>query len=270
MIDNDLFIMTDNLHRIGSSKDTCEDYSYSSYEGFIALGDGTSNSSFTDVGARLLVNKKIDFIRKNIYEEDTLVLNETLKIVDILGLSKYSLASTLNYVYVKNDLYQVGLLGDGVVVCRRSVDKVLEVWNFNFSEDSPYYLIYELDARDKKSWLDKFDPKLIRELNLIYPDGIIDPDTYVEVTDITDGFRGIEYNTSLKEYDLVVLLSDGIHSFKDSHNQEISYLNVIHEMFKNIDFTDDFINRSYSRYLSKYKSYRHHEDLSIAGIHASF
>jgi hypothetical protein len=269
-MNSELFIMADNLYRIGSSKDICEDYSYSSYEGFIALGDGVGNSSFTDLGSRILVNKKIDLIRKNIFAEDTFVIEECTKITDILGLSKYSLASTLNYAYITGDFYQLGILGDGAVLCRRSVDKVLEVWNFKFSDDSPYYLIYETDKQDKKAWLEKFNPQLIRELNLIYPDGSIDLETHVEITNINEEFQGIEYNPSIKEYDCVVLLSDGIHSFRDKNNHKISYLNVISEMFMDIDLNDNFINRSYFKYLKTFKSYSHHEDLSIAGIHASF
>jgi hypothetical protein len=196
------------------------------------------------------------------------------------GISDYSLTATLGYVIKDDHGFHTVFHGDGVIVARKRDTKDLEVYTVEFPSNAPYYLVYEIKPHDKKNWIENFQSNLVLSRNFISREGIIDSNFYRDEYEVDEDFAGFNHTFSAEEYDMVVLISDGIETFYKIENSSIPYsqpvkkhinhLKMVKDLFKFKDGIDDvFLNKAFSSYMDKShtRDWYHSDDLSMAGLY---
>ena len=93
--------------------------------------------------------------------------------------------------------------------------------------------------------------------------------------------KNFEFTCDMYDFDLVVLMSDGIHSFKEieqslvpyakTFQRDIDYLEVSKELFQFKQMNGVFIQRRCQKFFKncKGKGWYHFDDFSMAGIYVS-
>lgn len=267
-------IQIDSHFNIGSSHIRCEDYAHSvelpDKVFFAGLADGCSSSVDTDVGARLVVLDAIRAAKKGA-PYHTKISTVTRDIVRGSGLHPTSLDATslcLTYKEGARDI-RASISGDGVVCARiRGLEDEWRVLRYTYSWNAPGYLNY--CDYDNKGRLERFlscQPTRTRE-HYYRVQGVRSPTVHSHVDfTLTTAAECIPFDVD--SYDLVVVFSDGIESFRDSRGDEVPYGQVLTNLLNFKNYSGEFVTRRLRRFLKTCTKagWTHYDDVSMAAIY---
>lgn len=272
-------ISADAYFRKGYSHLVCEDYAVASTLGtvpYAIVSDGCSSSPRTDVGARLLASAAAASLKTGNGFEPYAVIQKASDAARILELHPDSLDATLSVAYYYNQKFHISLTGDGVIVLRRRSGEILTAV-YSFSPEMPPYLNYIMDVSRKESYMN------------------VQPDMSVHVEPCNEEFQQIFWRSTERgykgqgfdplvasfevpaaEYDLVVLLSDGIETFRKLEpSMSIHFSEIIDEILAFKSYAGEFITRRCNKFFKSLKTrfdgmnVDHSDDFSIASLYIS-
>ena len=272
-------MIVDSYFEIGSSHEVCQDYTSESLSA-VAISDGCSSNAHSDLGSRILAKNAISQISSNnkIIDPKGLIIKSKF-IADNLDLSQFDLNATLLTISASNPKScKVQVFGDGVIVARERNSQDLYVIDISYESGAPFYLQYLLDDKLVEGWKEKYGPQYTYKTSYVRKDGTIEPISEMKL-DTFKNELGFEEEFKYKDWDLVTVLSDGIHSFQEKEvsliggKEPINYLNyldVIQELFKFKLTNGVFIKRRCNKFFNKHcksNNWSHYDDFSMGGIY---
>jgi|SaaInlV_200m_DNA_4_1039719.scaffolds.fasta_scaffold13310_2 hypothetical protein len=258
----------DHHFAIGSTHKVCEDYARSGEtpggRPYAVVADGCSSSPDTDFGSRFLTMTAIECLTLYGMIKPEWVAWRTKDRVS-LPLPVRCLDATLLTLLGNDDEIYASVAGDGVVVAKYRDGKVM-VLDVDY-KGAPGYLSYLLDQS-------RFDLYISEGYGIrtakVYVDG-------VETTVIEDGFKittpdefETGMNFSLAECEMVMVCTDGVHSFVDADHNPVPMLDVVQHLVSIKSYTGEFLQRRLRRFLTKTcpnLGWTHGDDLGVAAIY---
>lgn len=279
----------DSFFTIGDSHSVCQDYALSSDKlPFASLSDGCSSNPHSDIGSRILVSKLNHLVNRGYSLDNSKEFAFKSKFaLENLGYSPDNLNATLMSVGIVEEdgvkSFKVQGFGDGLVVARYRDSQDFYVTDIKYPSGAPFYLSYLTDDRVLNGWKNKYSPKI--ELSTYNLD--CEKSTVTPIMDLTldKGFKpengDFQYSEEfdLDSYDLVLAISDGIHSFtKKDHSlrpysrpitSDVPFLEILPCLLDFKVMNGVFIQRRMSKFLEhcKKNNLSHYDDLSIAGLY---
>ncbi len=272
---------TDYIFRMGATHSICQDYAVASQKGeqaFALLSDGCSGvavkgdpgSPHTELGARFLVLATSHHLQ-DLFDGDfpkQKVAIEADGMIRQARLRRIALDATLLAAVKQGRYTRTFQIGDGVVAGRYR-DGRIRYYTLKFGGNRPYYLSYSLDEARENQFYE--EAKTVTTMTNLYTPGQ-GWGQAVETTVELAGFRLCQQHLFADdEYEVVLLLSDGIESFMRKGTTEPVSLEAVLEQvcaFKN--YQGDFITRRCVAFLTRFcvdKGWVHNDDFSCTGIY---
>lgn len=277
----------DHVFVQGSTHQVCQDYAYSHVSvstghllgAFAIAADGCSSSPHTDVGARLLALEAGLMAACDVDLSDVgtarKVYRDVLVPWAIRGASCLDATLLVAQAIPGRDLLRVVAWGDGVLVRRRRSDGGLEVVRISFlgpggePSDYPVYLAYFADERRLASVLARSPVRRLETWDLAsgQPSQV--------AVEAVQGAPAFAWTGSVEQYDLVVILSDGVDTFYRKvesgtwkHPERVGLVDVIEPLVR-FHGAGPFVQRRVTRALRDLArgGITHADDLSVAAIH---
>ena len=272
-------IYSDSFFKMGNSHDICQDYAmdYQDDKRSVAvLGDGCSSNPNSDFGSKLLVANTLDMLKNDSFNPNDIIYRSKY-LISSLGLHQSNLNSTLLSVSLSDrEDFKVRVFGDGVIVARDKFSQDLHVINIEYPSGAPFYLQYLLSKEDIATWESKYSSKVIVTKSFIEntENGSIKEYSKEELAYLNNYLY--ETTFDLKRYDLVAVLSDGVHSFRElersivpyGHDKyrDVPYLQIIKELFEFKLLNGVFVKRRCKKFFKDKYNLTHYDDFSIAAI----
>jgi serine/threonine protein phosphatase PrpC len=259
----------DSAFVIGKTHAVCQDYVVAK-PNCVILSDGCSSSPDTDIGARLLVrcaekNFKIGET-KNIASLHLLAAAEALELAWMLGLEPQSIDATLVTAHFEHGELIVACSGDGVIILQNRW-RGIEVYSISYPSGFPCYPSYTHQPDRLASSDFEKEVRCFRGLGseALRLDHARTSNARTEI---------LKFNAS--DYEFVVLVSDGIHSFSSTTGstssrgtRSIEFQTIARELvaFKNV--RGEFVGRRLKRFLKDvaFNGWQHADDLSVGAIY---
>lgn len=255
---------TDAFFTTGKQHNVCQDYALASRD-VVVLSDGCSSSPHTDVGARLLCRMVLQH-----GSAEGLVRAQAL--LEPLGLPPESLDATLLMARwdPSTRSVQVSVHGDGLVVARRR-DGTHLVIDTSYPSGAPLYPSYDVDLARRDRYALEFGTT---RRTTTYDNGT-QVETEAEVLGEGGGSTTVTtYEFYADMFDLVILLSDGAHTFRrplgmSGATEAVPLSTVIGEVLAIKGFVGEFVTRRAKKFLKNAiaKGWHHDDDFSVAAIY---
>lgn len=269
----------DAFFAIGKTHMICQDYAKSGFQQhglpYAVLSDGCSTSEDTDVGARILCSTTASNMRWigrecSFQDREPAIIEEARQGIETIKMPLRCLDATLLAAYWSEREGKVGIRvsirGDGVVVARGRDGKSC-IYSIEHTHNAPRYLSYDLEPKRLEAYLEMYG----------------DRSRIQTIISNTDCNEVMEYNGhgedrffSASDYDLVMLLSDGVHSFQEKVTTgtsrtlvDISFLAVIDQLLNIRSQTGKFLQRRCHKFLTNFcplHNWQHADDFSAAAI----
>jgi serine/threonine protein phosphatase PrpC len=280
---------TDSFFAIGKTHMVCEDYARSGRteerHPYAIVCDGCSSSEDTDIGARALATSlaaRVEDLCTGKYSTDRVMNDAAAHAGMALFAAKVedrALDTTVIAAYrvekEGKEGVQVSMRGDGVVVARlRSGEFFL--YTVDHEHNAPRYLNYDRDSRRLEGYMRKFGDKAASRVyvskfgNDRPKDGWV-PELYVEFNGHPD-----DWFFDAAEYDLVMVLSDGVQTFQQmvtngtSKNLvDIPVEEVVRHLLQIKGTKGEFLKRRCHKFLTRHcvtHNWQHYDDFSAAAI----
>jgi len=274
-------VETDYYFRMGATHSVCQDYAAAGHteeRAYAVLSDGCSGeaksdpgSPHTDFGARFLVRSTLyhlpdlfdgDFPLQKVAVEADGMIRQT-------RLSRLAMDATL-LAAVKSGRYtRTFQIGDGVIAGRTRSGGI-RYFTLKFGGNMPYYLGYTLDERREDDFLAK--AKTVTRTTNLYTPG----EGWGQATEITEDIIDFkicqQHLFNHEEYDVVLLMSDGVESFMRKGTTTSIPLETVLEQVCAIKNTQgEFITRRCNAFLQRFcaeNGWIHNDDFSCAGIYS--
>lgn len=256
---------TDSAFVIGKTHSVCQDYVVATPRCLI-LSDGCSSSPNTDIGARLLVKCAEKSFKtgetKDIASLHATAAAEALELASLLGLEPQSVDATLLTAHFEQGELVVACSGDGAIILLNRMSGI-EAYSISYPSGFPFYPSYTHQPDRLASSQFQKEVRCFRGLRseALRPDKESTSNTRTEI---------LRFNAS--DYEFVVLVSDGIHSFtsttsKASRSMEFPTIAKELVAFKNV--RGEFATRRLNRFLKDAgkNGWQHADDLSIGAIY---
>lgn len=259
----------DAFFAIGQSHTVCQDYARAD-QGRAVVADGCSSSLDSDVGARLLATTAQNCLDARGELDFEWVVWRAAASAQLLGIDPAAgcLDATLMCAFPSGERIRVMVAGDGVIAARRrdnriEADKKIEAWHIDYC-NAPAYLSYLVDRRRMQSYLKEGFGGLTVKRTV---DGVVASKTISPEPDF-------HYRIDLdpRRYDLVLLLSDGVTSFRKSKDETVDAVPLIDVLRQIMAFKStrgEFVVRRCRRFLRRFcaeAGWSHSDDLAVAGI----
>ena len=281
---------TDHIFRIGATHSVCEDYAQSGGIDDAAtaiVSDGCSSSPHTDIGARLLTMNFLPWAAAGVQVRNKQLMQQILtKCLYALTLPLEALDATVLIAQATTKTITVTAWGDGFIVLRKR-NGTFETHKITFrtkdGKPSPYpvYLAYFMDC-PITGWETKLIERLehvmvqspIREIVKVSSDGSAEV-----MQERVAGNRAYTIEAPTEEYDMVMVLSDGLDSFYRTETMgtwkqtlEVDPFHVINDLMTFKSMKGDFLQRRVQKLLKGYEreNIRHADDFSVAAIHIEY
>lgn len=236
---------------------------------YAIISDGCGSSKDTDFGSRLLVRLAKNYLEvfqyKNNITSDILddikfkIINTAKNIIDNLGMDHQCLDATLIISIIKDDSIYTYWWGDGSTIYVNNKFELISASSTFFDCNAPYYLSYELDEKNKESYLDSVKFKKVKTFDLT-SESVLEYNSNYEVFNM---FK-IEDNTKCH-----IITSDGIESFFNCRTgKKIPSIEIIKELINIKSEKGEFIQRrvkSMLHSLAKRDIYNN-DDLSVCAF----
>jgi|SaaInl4_150m_RNA_FD_contig_51_600769_length_3050_multi_6_in_0_out_0_2 hypothetical protein len=258
-------MQVDSFLTKGTAHSICEDYIRHGTKPFpyVILSDGCSSSHNTDIGARILVSQAHRTFLDDMFVEfkadkglslpKFTVLQPSLDVVTLMGLDHACLDATLMCAMVVEDQILVRVFGDGSII-QIMKDGRVQIMNYSYAENAPFYLSYLKSSEDVEKYLKKFSPYVFEKR---YFAGVNMYNNNIPVN------KPFQINIPKKDVKAVLIASDGIESFSGDFADNI--VEVVNEFtsFKNIK--GEFVKRRSNKAIKKLGT--HYDDISIGGFY---
>lgn len=255
---------TDAFFTTGKQHNVCQDYT-SAAPAVVVLSDGCSSSPHTDVGARLLC-------RMALLHGPLDGTSYAKALLPQLGLPSESLDATLLLAHwdPTTSSVRVFVHGDGLVVARRR-DGTHLVIDTSYPSGAPLYPNYSTDLPRRERYAQEFGT--VRRITML--DGDLKDETEAPLQNGGGWGSGVSsYEFPATLFDLVLLLSDGAHTFHSpvgrlGATEPIPFSTVIGEMLAIKSFAGEFITRRAKKFLkdAAAKGWHHDDDFSVAALY---
>lgn len=233
-------MITDSHYIIGSTHQTCQDYTCHN-DDIIVVSDGCSSSKDSDIGSRILARS----ILTNIYRNPSYIINESLSTILSLGLDDTALDATLLFAYYEDDSFKVTISGDGHLITK--VDNIVVDYNFSYKNNMPPYLSYSLHS--KYSEIIKLYSPVCKLTKTTYLNQNVESVEIIENDNIINHFE-----LPADTIDYLFLTTDGLDSFDSSKVLELTSIKVP---------TKNFLKRKMLRIS---ESFKHFDDFGCAAF----
>lgn len=292
----DYQIEVDSFYTKGYSHEECQDYATThkfvddrNQDQYIAtIADGCSRSFRSDVGARMLALSSMGKISSLPHNYVTLTHQASLLMDNYmyyLGgfIGEFSWDSTL---FVARTIYkptgelggiQVQITGNGFILARRREDLIWDVLEIEYPSGSPAYLSYFRNSiEDKRRWKEYVKQELGHRLWKFYSFNKEDVVAETVQEDVVETMEQVElahfYNA--KDYDLVLIASDGLSQFDFPNQTKLDLKDYIRLIINHVlcfnSFKEEFIKSRINRFFSKEidtLGWRISDDISISGFY---
>ena len=200
------------------------------------------------------------------------------------GLGDGCLDATLGYVFADETYFRAFLAGDGAIAAlKKSGEKWAAI--IEYPSGAPPYLSYSLDEDRTQLYLKATNgcPFTIDtyewEASIPYekPEMVM-PELYYKETIEDEGMHSHFFAFPRDEYDLIMVMSDGICSFQKPKNSEttkyfepVDPIGVIDDLLDVKSPKGDFIKRRCKRVMKNLclkAGWKHIDDFSVAAIHS--
>ena len=248
---------------IGKSHKVCQDYSLAiTSSETVVLSDGCSSSPMTDWGSRLLCLEAAE-------NGPELACSRIFgSVLPKLSLPPECLDATLLHASVMGDCVRAKMLGDGLIVGRRRGGGWVGIKS-EFPSGAPRYSSYDLDPARRENYLKAFGASWVIST---FMDGSLVMDERRELKN--EVLLPYVVDFQIEEFDLVLLMSDGVFSFSKPDGsmggrKGVPLEEVVSEMLQIKGFAGEFIFRRMRKFLkdSAAAGWSHDDDFSVAGIH---
>jgi len=258
----------DTFIEIGSQHKICEDYIVSDTDPipFIVISDGCSSSKNTEMGSMIICHLAKQYIKYRTefpidYNKMGLWVIHNAELVSRqLGLNPHCLNATLIVAYEYEGEINAHFYGDGCFITKGEMGLTTHI--VEYTKNAPYYLAYQLDAKDHRLY-DQLN--VDKTITTIYGDGTntqiiekaYDAETTVRVTTDTD---------------ITLIASDGLQSFIKKENSKITQRFGPRDIIMPfIDFKTTkgkFLKRRMSKQVKAYTkdNILHFDDLSVGAF----
>lgn len=282
-------IHTDSFFCIGSTHDVCQDYAFSGSWGSdrhaVIVSDGCSSSPDTDFGSRLLVKAKEHVLLfgpgggTGEFSGQDAILLQADRSLHAVRLSRDCLNATLMTAEYHKETNKVcvEVYGDGVVVARKRHTHEYVVCSLEFRSGAPYYLRYQMSPHAKEAYLKKFGFMFQEKKYCITSTGEI-------LSECGAAFDQANYNVDAPwesefdahDFDMVAVLTDGIHSFQQRvetatsvKNDPVPFLQVVKQVMAFKNYNGVFVKRRCARAMKEFteKGIFHYDDFSMGAIY---
>jgi len=274
----------DSFFAIGKTHMVCEDYARAGLtedgHPYAVVCDGCSSSPDTDFGARLLATSAVFQMRwicrgeGSFMIRDSQILSAAANAANEIDVNMRCLDATVVAAYRAvqdgNEGVKVSMRGDGVVVARHR-DGSYVIQAVDHDHNAPRYLSYELDEDRMGGYMKRYgDRSRMRQFDHA-------GDTMHDWT-ITEEFDGHLEDRFFpaKDYDLVMVLSDGVQTFQRVVRTGTSKMldnvpveQVIERLLKIKGTNGEFLKRRCHKFLTKFcaiNEWQHADDFSAAAI----
>lgn len=268
----------DHFFLMGGAHKVCEDYARSGFisdRAFALGGDGCSGAKDTDFGSRLLVRAAHNWLPSDYAIEPFCrsVAATAQTYARTLAMSSESLASTLLSLWQVGENIQARIMGDGVLAAR-DFNGYWYVLEFEFPDNAPYYLKYELNANNKFNFIASAqggnETAEATVLRYSWAPGKLDKEPAIfqinrrMYVDKPFCFQ----KTWLPQFDIVLIASDGLSSFTDVNNKPVETWRVLNELLRFKGLKGEFIQRRCRRAFDRFAEiqWKNQDDVFVAGI----
>lgn len=269
----------DAFFAIGSSHLVCQDYARAGAVArengaavpYAIVADGCSSSPDTDFGARLLTAAAVRCLGDREHFDPAWTIREAARAADA-SVGRQCLDATLLVAYpVPGGGVRVRVCGDGVVVARRRGGRVA-VWEIGFATGAPGYLSYLLDEQRLARYLRQGHGE---RLVTAWEDGAVVAERRSAARRGPDGRPagfawGVDFGPG--EVDLVLLATDGVHSFRRSGDlgpEGVPIAEIVGHLTAFRTLAGAFLARRCRSFLTRFCSdngWCHHDDFGAAAI----
>ncbi len=234
----------DHYYVMGKTHLFCQDYTCAGQTPvpFIIVSDGCSSSQGTDIGSRLLCLAARQLLKDlplqngisallDYHSFGKTVINDAAQLAQTLQVSEEVLDATLLVAVAFEDIIQVYVYGDGVIALQ-SPDKQIAFIDVEFVHNTPFYLSYWLNNRDRAQYaaLDGF-PLRIHDSRM--------PQNTEFAFDTPLAFQ-----FERKRYPCLALFSDGVKQYYHyQHKTTLGLSDVLTELLSFKQNTEDFVKR---------------------------
>jgi len=274
---------TDSFFAIGKTHMVCEDYARSGRteerHPYAIVCDGCSSSKDTDIGARALATSlaaRIEDLCTGKHSVDRVMGDAAAHANMALFAAKVTdraLDATVVAAYrVEKDGkegVQVSMRGDGVVVARMR-DGNIFIETIDHLHNAPRYLNYDLDLGRMAGYVKKFGDKNMSKVTTHRQDG-----WDMAFTNEFEGHPN-DWFFDAETWDLVMVLSDGVHTFQQKVTGNTSQTlvdvpveQVVTQLLQIKGTKGEFLKRRCHKFLTKFceeNQWQHYDDFSAAAI----
>jgi len=266
---------SDSIFTIGADHTICDEYARDgqipkSDRAFAIVSDGCSSSPDTDLGARFLTLALIRELTR-FYELSSVYPNLLSVLRNVIHkahencfepLSADCLDATLLLAYEQEDRKVcVAVSGDGVILARTRTGAI-HSWELD-AGNAPLYLSYILNKEKFEEYLKLGHGKLTVTHRV--------DNHIVAQSELQLGWYDLYYQLEFdpQEYDLVMLLSDGVLSFRGADQIQVSLHSVLLRLLDNIGTDKVFLRKQCHEFLDwicPKLGWQHTDDFSAAAI----
>ena len=223
-------VSTDAHYIIGMEHDYCQDYAIAGTfrdKNFAVVCDGCSSAANSDLGARLLALAFKEAVHTYSFDSENFPLDEIHRSVKSMCMATQAIthiydeaffATVVAAVQHGKNLW-VWMQGDGVFAIKRRDGKVLIYTCNNSVHNAPAYLAYTWDKQSIESYLKMQEITINTQI-------VIENSVEVERSILNTFYADPSCATYLIRFDVdeiesVIVLSDGIESFRADTTQDI-------------------------------------------------
>ena len=272
--------VTDSFFSIGKTHTVCQDYARSSNgygHPYAIISDGCSTSADTDFGARLITTATEAYMNEmcpyhTLGDYDFRIIQDAERAAVQISVSRLCLDATLVAAYRGTDPdgrsgIRVSVRGDGVIVARKRNGDFMIV-TFDHEENAPMFLSYDLDNHRRLGYLSRFGEAATKS---VYHS---DTESWTEVPYVGQPDDQFFHED---DYDLVMVLSDGVKTFHRIEQTDTSKKlvtipveEVVPHLLKTKSYTGHFLQRRCQKFFSRHcerEGWQHADDFSAAAIY---
>lgn len=243
-------MITDAVFKIGASHKVCQDYAIAT-PSKVVICDGCSTGRHVDVGARVLAHM-----------DDVFSTEAFTAVTKHLSLEQPDMSSTyLRLMDINSQAFTFLRIGDGFLF--RKVGETLEVHEYHYKGNAPYYIAYQHFGMDEQ-WQSQFSDNAAIETIWTFGKDfkLVDKKEqpcsgqkqFIEIWGVDQDYIGIA--------------SDGLSSFQDSNKNPVALDKIVPILFNYKNFTPGFLQRRVQMAEKEFAKlgWSHYDDLSMGVI----
>lgn len=272
---------SDSFFYKGKTHNICEDYALGGTAQVILdadcsiqqipiaiVSDGCSSSKDTDLGSRIISKVAADnaslLIAEDLESFGSAVIFHARRIILDAGWDLNCLDATLLITASTEEYTDIFVAGDGVVMLVHDKDNYT-IHDITYPSGAPRYLNYWHDPERAKGYAEKFG-----ELRVVYSHHFNKDVVSVSNNTSTSPFWNTRISNS--DFESVILMSDGVHSFQQLTSGEsklykpVPMIEVVKELTSFKSMSGEFVTRKLKRF-AKTTMWENMDDVSVSAIH---